>query len=416
MDSALIIDNGAGDIKFGRAGQDVASVKILPNCVGRAKVERKPLYGEDILNYHDSSLSLSRPFERGYCTNWDLEKEIWDHMFSAENVSTDGQMLVTTTPFVCMQPIADQFEELIFEEYKFGGAFIAPAAYYCARDYQIRSPDVNPCVLVIESGFSFSHIAPYFNTNIVTQAVRRVNVGGKLLTNQLKETISYRSWNMMDEGILINRIKERLCYVSQDFKHDMAITRLAGKKNPILREYVLPSAGDGYVRGEDEVPPIPSTAGLSAEDIARIKDEEQVLVMNSERIAIPEVLFHPSDVGLGQAGVAEAAVQAVEATPQALHSSLYGNVLLIGGSSAFEGYKGRIELELRAMIPGDYDLRVSVPDAPLRVAAWQSMSTLAQGGYLSDDVVTKAQYEEYGHQICQAKFQASRAQTPLVFD
>ena len=27
----------------------------------------------------------------------------------------------------------------------------------------------------------------------------RLNVGGKLLTNYLKEVISYRQWNMMDE-------------------------------------------------------------------------------------------------------------------------------------------------------------------------------------------------------------------------
>ena len=33
-----------------------------------------------------------------------------------------------------------------------------------------------------------------------------LNVGGKLLTNYLKELISYRQWNMMEEYFLINEV------------------------------------------------------------------------------------------------------------------------------------------------------------------------------------------------------------------
>ena len=51
----------------------------------------------------------------------------------------------------------------------------------------------------------------------IAHGVRRVNVGGKLLTNYLKEVISYRAWNMMDETHLVNEVKEALCYCSMDF-------------------------------------------------------------------------------------------------------------------------------------------------------------------------------------------------------
>jgi len=36
--------------------------------------------------------------------------------------------------------------------------------------------------------------------------VRRLNIGGKLLTNYLKELVSYRQWNMMDEYLLMNQV------------------------------------------------------------------------------------------------------------------------------------------------------------------------------------------------------------------
>jgi hypothetical protein len=62
---------------------------------------------------------------------------------------------------------------------------------------------------VYESSFS-----PHLGTRIgthgwcwqVAHGIRRVNVGGKLLTNYLKEVISYRAWNMMDETYLVNEV------------------------------------------------------------------------------------------------------------------------------------------------------------------------------------------------------------------
>ena len=49
-----------------------------------------------------------------------------------------------------------------------------------------------PCALVVDSGFSFTHAVPLFHGKPLSYAIRRVNVGGKLLTNLLKETVSYR--------------------------------------------------------------------------------------------------------------------------------------------------------------------------------------------------------------------------------
>jgi actin-related protein 6 len=37
--------------------------------------------------------------------------------------------------------------------------------------------------------------------------MRRLNIGGKLLTNYLKELVSYRQWNMMDEYLLMNQVR-----------------------------------------------------------------------------------------------------------------------------------------------------------------------------------------------------------------
>ena len=69
--------------------------------------------------------------------------------------------------------------------------------------------------VIVDAGFSFTHIVPFFDGQPLLSAVKRINVGGKAQTNYLKELVSYRSLNMMDETYLMETIKDQLCFVSQ---------------------------------------------------------------------------------------------------------------------------------------------------------------------------------------------------------
>ena len=50
--------------------------------------------------------------------------------------------------------------------------------------------------------YSFTHIVPVFRGCALNYAVKRINIGGKALTNHLKELVSYRQWNMMEETMV----------------------------------------------------------------------------------------------------------------------------------------------------------------------------------------------------------------------
>lgn len=74
------------------------------------------------------------------------------------------------------------------------------------------------------------------------------------------------------------------------------------KHSSIVQEYVLPDFTNnttGHIRPAGTKD---SSGGGSA---------EQILLMNNERFMIPEVLMHPSDIGLDQAGIPEAITQSV---------------------------------------------------------------------------------------------------------
>jgi actin-related protein len=79
-------------------------------------------------------------------------------------------------------------------------ALICIAPYLCVYNnvsslFTPQTPSVNQrpdCILVVDSGYSFTHIVPTVMGRPVLTAIRRVNIGGKLLTNHLKEIVSFR--------------------------------------------------------------------------------------------------------------------------------------------------------------------------------------------------------------------------------
>ena len=75
----------------------------------------------------------------------------------------------------------------------------------------IINPDVQ---LIIDSGFSNTHIIPYFSGFPLNYATKRINVGGKILTNYLKREITLRSFHLMNESLMVSQIKECSSHVS----------------------------------------------------------------------------------------------------------------------------------------------------------------------------------------------------------
>jgi actin-related protein 6 len=244
----------------------------------------------------------------------------------------------------------------------------------------------------LDSGFSFTHAVPVAGGREVTVAARRLNVGGKALTNHLKETVSFRSWNMMDETAVVNAAKERLCFVSMDYMRDLAVTQME-PCSPIRREYVLPDLSRsgvdplGHVRGEEEM-----------------DGTEQILAMHNERISVPEVLFNPLDVGLPQAGIAELVVQAIEACSARYRADLYANVVLAGGNCCFPNFRQRLVDELRPLVPDIYKLSVSVEEKPILSAFRGGVLALQNPEAKLLNFVTKAEYEEHGSNITLDRF------------
>ncbi|KAF9924112.1 Actin- protein 6 [Linnemannia zychae] len=449
----LVVDNGAATIKFGFADENTP-YKTFANNITRSKAERKTFVGDQLETCKDySGLYYRLPFEKGLLTNWDVEKQVWDRLFNGKIVPCDpaSTTLLISEPILNLPNIATTYDQLVFEEYGFQ-SYIRMSAPQMAMYNEIprlfgqrltSGKKRIDCAVVVDSGYSFTHIIPFWKGKPILVGIRRINVGGKLLTNHLKEIISFRYWNMMDETHLVNEVKEACCYVSNNFWDELDICKKSPRANKILQHYVLPDYSTqqrGYVKGRskskldrkekkepnkmdvdnaediairsesDENTNSEKSDDDSDEDMSESNEDEQVLTMNNERFTVPEILFNPSDIGMEQAGIPEAIVDAVSACDEEIQGMLYANVVLIGGNARLPGFRRRITNELRELAPSEYDVRVGIDKDPLGYA-WNGAKRLATmdefASEFKNKLVTRAEYLETGSALCESRFRSA---------
>ena len=189
--------------------------------------------------------------------------------------------------------------------------------------------------MVVDSGHSFTHVMPVIRGKVYHPAVRRIDVGGKFLTNYFKEMVSIRHYNMIDETHVMNEIKEAVCFVSTDFSVDLEKCKHMKKgENSIVMDYVLPDYNKGkagYARAHT-----PRQGKLA------MGPDGQHMTLGNERFTVPELLFTPSDVGMKQAGIPEVVMQSLEKVPEQFRDLLLANVVVVGGNVNIPGFLERL--------------------------------------------------------------------------
>lgn len=258
-------------------------------------------------------------------------------------------------------------------------------------------------VCIVDLGFSASYIVPTCEGQVLTEAVKRLNVGGKLLTNYLKEVVSYRQYNMMDEFRLLNTVKESLCYVAPHMPSE--VKEACGPSIPAEKsayvEWILPDYRD-TMEGRKRDLEVVNRGGRNIFKRTRQDDpnEEQALRMELERFSVPELLFTPPDVGLRQAGLAESIAEAVSLCAPELQGLLFSNIVLTGGGCQFPGLVDRLHQDLRPLVPDHMDLAITVADEPL-TQAWQGAADWSRSDAFG--AVSRRDYEEGGADYCQER-------------
>ncbi|XP_039253852.2 actin-related protein 6-like isoform X2 [Styela clava] len=345
--NTVVLDIGACNLKIGTDD----GIRNIPNCIFKSKMERRKSFisGQIDSCKDHSGLFYLLPFQKGYLVNWDVQKQVWDYAFGKDvlNLKPADTSIILTEPHFNFPTIQEAMNEIFFEEYEFQSILRTNATTLSYRKYEEEFPLEN-CCIIVDAGYSFTHIVPYHAGKKITSALCRIDVGGKLLTNHLKEIISYRQLQVMDETYVMNQKK-----------------------------------------------------GAGSEKSS--KTQEQTIRLAGERISVPEVLFHPSDIGIPQMGIPEAIVHSIEKCPEELRPHMYRNIVLTGGSCNFKNSKERVEREVRSLTPSLYKVRVTMSDRPQEYACAGGLAW-STADHFREHLLTLEEYQEAGQSACQRQF------------
>jgi actin-related protein 6 len=83
--NSVVIDHGNFELKLGLASDSEPT--IVANAIAKCKAE-KTLHTAHQLDECSNATSLSflRPFDKGFCVNWDLQQTILDTVLEHRNV------------------------------------------------------------------------------------------------------------------------------------------------------------------------------------------------------------------------------------------------------------------------------------------------------------------------------------------
>ncbi|CAK7218273.1 Actin-related protein 6 [Sporothrix bragantina] len=488
----LVVDNGAYTIKAGFASEDLNDDNTpltIPNCIARDRQRRTYIGSELAARCRDYGEAVfRRPVEKGYIVNWEAQRAIWAHEFGEEAEGSDGQLrcdptetrLLLTEQPNALPALQANCDQMVFEEFRFASYYRGTAAQFNAYLDLDTSPDSAPTTaaveppvdvpagsttgpktedmattdlppakvaaattttptgaaeirLVIDTGYSFTTVTPVLHGRPIHRAVRRLDVGGKLLTNYLTKLLSVRHYDMRHDTYIVNEMKEKACYVALNFAADLDKTWKGPRVNVgevndakrrrldvfrsgsdgIAKEYVLPdyhTRTAGIVRDYDATAAAARTRrGGAAEDLGTPALNEDVLVLRNERFTVPELLFNPADIGLQQPGLPDLVAQSVHALPVGLWPALLANVVVVGGCAELPGFVQRLQQEIQTRMPDDLVVRVTRPADPV-TCTWRGAARFASlpqnAATVKQVCVTKQEYDEHGAGWVARKFAA----------
>jgi actin-related protein 6 len=190
------------------------------------------------------------------------------------------------------------------------------------------------CLLVIDSGFSHTTVTPLLNGHPLQDAVRRLDIGGKHLSNYLAELLAIHELSLKEDPWIANEVKEATCFVSDSFQADMERTWRAHQMDPTtVVDCQLPDYQDF------------SKVIVKPYDGAKdptYKAKSSIITLGNEQFQVPELLFTPGDIGMLEGGLPELVMQSIGVLPEGLRPGMLANILVVGGNATIRGFMERL--------------------------------------------------------------------------
>lgn len=224
--------------------------------------------------------------------------------------------------------------------------------------------------LVCDVGDGVCHVVPIYEGFALTHAIDRINLAGRDLTNYLMRQLLQLGYSFRTtaEKEIVRRMKENLCYVAMDFQKELE----REKKGEIMKTYELP---DG-----------------------------KTVKVGRPCFQTPEAMFQPHLCGLESQGIQNLIWDAIQKCDIDIKVDLGRNVILSGGTTMFDHFSDRLQLELKNLAPAGMATKIKVfAPAERKVSVWAGGSILAELPSFTNQLISKAEWEEVGPKLIHIK-------------
>ena len=134
-----------------------------------------------------------------------------------------------------------------------------------------------------------------------------------------------------------------------------------------------------------------------------ILPDGNTITLGSERFRCPEALFRPELLGSEQLGIHELLFNSIMKTDMDLRRNFFGNIILSGDNTKFQGFAGRLDRELTQMVPSAVKLKIVSLDRNYGV--WVGGSIMSSFSTFQQMWISSEEYEENGTAIVHRKCQ-----------
>lgn len=368
----IIIDNGSGMVKAGFAGEE-GPRSVFPAIVGRPKnqsamhgVQQKSEYIGDEAMQKRGILNLEYPITTGIVTSWEDMEKVWHHTFYNElRVAPEEALgvLLTEAPRNPKEN-REKMTTIMFETFGVKNVYVAIQAvmslYAAGRTTG----------LVADSGDGVTHTVPVFEGFSIPHAVEKMEIAGRVLTQYMQKLMLEQGESLTSsaEQEIVRDIKEKLCYVAQDYDKEVAACQGSSEHD---KNYTMP-------------------------------DKRVINVPGHVRITCPELLFKPELNGKSCSSIHKLAWNSVSASDIDVRKDLCKNIILSGGTTMYEGISERLKEEIIKLAPAGAEIRV-IAAADRKYAVWKGGSTLASLSTFASSWVTAEDYQEHGAAVIHRK-------------